>query len=233
MTMDYMYHKGLKNLNYLSSSMVAEAVKFVKYHNETKQLNTLPYFVKKYYEGIGLSLKHSNLIKDVDRLQRLKETLNLSESQLENLIARMTQKKVTVFNFIDNEARQMLADEKVKPSITQDATFALSSEDHYFSNAIKRLCDGYSTFARTVNIYSDPDESPKEKYVAAVEAALKEKRYDTKKYTALEWLYEIQYIPLDKTVFNSNEKPRHLDVERIEDYYKWLKKAKNKVGVKA
>ena len=76
---------------------------FGKSLEEAEKENTLPSLIKMYYEGMGLSLKDSDIVKDMERLERIKNEKELNFKSLEMIIKFIAQIHIFYFHFIVSE----------------------------------------------------------------------------------------------------------------------------------
>ena len=188
--------RGDQDLRHLSVYLIQEAVKCDRYLHQLQDPTSLPSLVKQFHDMTHQPLANSLLVKYVDRFNLLINEYNLTNEQCQYVINYMIKKNITTFNFINHQIP--LALKEFKDNKTTEIT-----EDDYIEYALQQLKDGQSTFARIQQMYSRDFNN----YIFDI---LQKRKYNSK-FSAIEWLYIIQY-PIDsKTYFIAKDQIQYSD----------------------
>ena len=215
--------QGNNDLRYLGKYVIDKANMYQQYYQQIYIEDTIPYFVKKYYDGINSKCTLSILGKDVERLNGLKKTLHLTINQIRQVIDYMISNNVPVFNFIDRIASRVLMNQKVEQEADKNI-------DYYRQKVIQQLLNGEITITEIRTTFGD-------NFADGIVKHLKNELFNyafNPKFSITEWLYLIKY-PLDKEIYyfakNNNSRTTIFINQQYKDYLHWLQMQKNQFEV--
>lgn len=228
--MDLMHLRGSKDLRYFGRYAIKDAVDTQRLLEEAEKENTLPSLIKMYYEGMGLSLKDSDIVKDMERLERIKNEKELNFKSLEMIIKFMIKDRCPVFAYIHNEANKALVINKTANRFQTDITFCDPEDpDYYYKKAISNLSQGKSSVSFILHSYVNEMHSHKD-ISKDINNILRHKQFSND-LNALAWGWKVKY-PFNKKSFAFAKKisvtePK-LDKYDMQDFLIWLKDQEKK-----
>lgn len=218
-----MVSRGEKNLRFFGKYVIQEAIKIKKYCEDMDTKGTLPYLVKQYYKETNTACSDKEMVKSVDRLNRIKHEYSLDDDKLVFVIEYMIRKKIQSFNFLDTIVIEALRVWNTTEKRKEEERRRLS-EDHYMKDALSDIINGTTTVDEIMQIYGTKYDAttsfPKKAFTI-----LENKQYN-QKYTAMEWAYKVKFHFNLKTYAiakaNTERRTNFIGKEK-EEYINWLR----------
>ena len=182
-----------------------------------QEKNTIPYYIKQYYDNLNLQIPKYQIVRDYQFIQKIQSAYKLNEEQIHYILQYAINKKIIPLTYIQSNIISILASYQTKNN--------KQIETDYLSSAIDKLKQGTMTYIDIINIYGVQDI-----FMSSIIQALKDNQYN-QQYSSIEWLYNIK-VPLTKDIYllaksNVNGKLYHFTNNiDIQNFKLWLKKYK-------
>lgn len=106
-TMQFLKRKGQADLRFFNNSSIREAHMELELMAEAEKEGTEAFLVKMYYDGLGIPLNVSTIVKDV---QKIKETMNgIDYETTKQIVQYLIDVKCPTLNFIISKRNEALA----------------------------------------------------------------------------------------------------------------------------
>lgn len=200
--------RGNTNLQYFKNTDIIDGQKYALYKKQSDIEETLPFFIKKYYNSLGYDLTFNLIDRGVKTLQAMQKTFKLTINQLKQVVDFMITKKIKCLSFIDRVIPQVIIKQEKRKS--------------YMDLVLDALVQGNITITDIKSTYDN-------NFTIQVLEKAKEYLFHESfnpKFLAIEWLFLIQY-PLDKESYEFAKQHAYRKTifsgEQYNKYETWFK----------